>query len=81
MAGAMTFVMIATILKVPDVTYGGLVNNMHEMVEQFNNKSCLSCKFIPKAFHHRQIQVGFPLTLTKPSLCVFSPLRKKILSI
>lgn len=70
MAGAMTYLMIETINKDAEVnkdagiTYGHLLERMREMVELFNDKSCLG-KFLPRAFYHRKIQVGFPCILTK----------------
>ena len=64
MAGAMTYLMIETIKKDPEITYGHLLERMREMVDQFNDKSCLG-KFLPTVFYHRKIQVGFPRILTK----------------
>nr|XP_023881580.1 metacaspase-1-like isoform X2 [Quercus suber]POE74092.1 metacaspase-1 [Quercus suber] len=55
MAGAMTYLMIETIKKDAEITYGHLLERMREMVEQFNDKSCLG-KFLPTFFYHRKIQ-------------------------
>ncbi|XP_050261755.1 metacaspase-1-like isoform X2 [Quercus robur] len=55
MAGAMTYLMIETVRNNAEVTYGLLLDKMHEMVEQFNNKSCLG-KFLPGVLYHRKIQ-------------------------
>ncbi|KAK4564008.1 hypothetical protein RGQ29_006201 [Quercus rubra] len=55
MAGAMTYLMIETIKKDPEITYGHLLERMREMVDQFNDKSCLG-KFLPTVFYHRKIQ-------------------------
>ncbi|KAL4614805.1 hypothetical protein ACB092_07G079500 [Castanea dentata] len=61
MAGAMTYLMIETINKDAEVnkdagiTYGHLLERMREMVELFNDKSCLG-KFLPTVFYHRKIQ-------------------------
>ncbi|KAF3956274.1 hypothetical protein CMV_018587 [Castanea mollissima] len=61
MAGAMTYLMIETINKDAEVnkdagiTYGHLLERMREMIELFNDKSCLG-KFLPRVFYHRKIQ-------------------------
>ena len=69
MAGAMTYLMIETIKKDPGITYGHLLERMREMVDQFNDKSCLG-KFLPTVFYHRKIQVGFPSYTYKMSLLI-----------
>ena len=69
MAGAMTYLMIETVKNNAEVTYGLLLDKMHEMVEQFNNKSCLG-KFLPRVLYHRKIQVGFPSYTYKMSLLI-----------
>ncbi|XP_018820532.1 metacaspase-1-like isoform X2 [Juglans regia] len=56
MTGAMTFILIHIVENVPEITYGGLLNQMHACIEQVNNKRCLSVPCLRKLFGRRKIE-------------------------
>jgi hypothetical protein len=60
MAGAMTYALIETVKGNSRLTYGRLLEIIHETLEQVNNGKCFGSRFLHKVFHRSIIQVGFP---------------------
>jgi hypothetical protein len=63
MAGAMTYALIQTVQISNRLTYGLLLDKIHETLEQVNNAKLFGSRLLHKLFHRRIIQVGFPLIL------------------
>ncbi|XP_062176107.1 metacaspase-1-like [Alnus glutinosa] len=59
-AGAMTYALIETVKGNSRLTYGRLLEIIHETLEQVNNGKCFRSRFLHKVLHCSIIQVGFP---------------------
>ncbi|KAB1206890.1 hypothetical protein CJ030_MR7G008194 [Morella rubra] len=56
MAGAMTYILINKVKNNAGITYGDLLDKMHDVIDQTNDKRCLNLKLLQKGFCHRRIQ-------------------------
>ncbi|KAG6652856.1 hypothetical protein CIPAW_05G034600 [Carya illinoinensis] len=56
MTGAMTFILIHVVENVPEITYGSLLDQMHEVIEQVNYKRCLTVPCLRILLGHRKIE-------------------------
>ncbi|XP_062177663.1 metacaspase-1-like isoform X2 [Alnus glutinosa] len=56
MAGAMTYALIQTVQRNSKLTYGSLLEIIHETLEQVNNGKCFGSRFLHKVFHRSIIQ-------------------------
>ncbi|KAA8536457.1 hypothetical protein F0562_028935 [Nyssa sinensis] len=56
MAGAMTYILIPAIQAINKITYGRLLEFMHESIEDASKARCLSVKVLNKMFRRRLIQ-------------------------
>ncbi|CAK9309189.1 unnamed protein product [Citrullus colocynthis] len=56
MNGAMTFILIHLVKTFGNLTYGRLLEYMHDAVQRANKQGCFSCSFIRKLLRYKQIQ-------------------------
>ncbi|KAG6711077.1 hypothetical protein I3842_05G035900 [Carya illinoinensis] len=56
MTGAMTFILIHVVENVPEITYGSLLDQMHEVIEQVNYKRCLTVPCLRILLGRRKIE-------------------------
>ena len=59
MNGALTYLLIYILKKYPGLTYGDLLDLMHEELRKFNEGGCLPAKFLRKIFKGLLSQVSF----------------------
>lgn len=59
MNGAMTFILIHLVKTFGDLTYGRLLQYMHDTVQRANKQGCFSCSFLRKLLRYKKIQVIF----------------------
>lgn len=59
MNGALTYLLIYILKKYPGLTYGDLLDLMHEELRKFNEGGCLPAKFLRKIFKDLLSQVSF----------------------
>lgn len=58
MNGALTYLLIYFLKKYPGLTYGDLLDLMHEELSKFNEGGCLPAKFLRKIFNDLLSQVS-----------------------
>ncbi|KAL4036684.1 hypothetical protein IC575_000248 [Cucumis melo] len=56
MNGAMTFILIHLVKTFGNLTYGRLLEYMHDTVQRANKQGCFSCSFLRKVLRYKQIQ-------------------------
>ena len=59
MNGALTYLLVYILKKYPGLTYGDLLDLIHEELSKFNEGGCLPAKFLRKIFKNQLLQVSF----------------------
>lgn len=81
MNGAMTFILIHLVKTFGNLTYGRLLEYMHDTVQRANKQGCFSCSFLRKVLRYKQIQVISLLPYSFPYLSFYSFLEKVTMDI
>ncbi|KAJ6734464.1 hypothetical protein OIU79_001680 [Salix purpurea] len=56
MNGALTYILVYIVKKYPGLTYGNLLDLIHEELSKFNEGGCLPAKFLRKIFRNQLLQ-------------------------
>ena len=59
MNGALTYLLVYIVKKYPGLTYGDLLDLIHEELSRFNEGGCRPAKFLRKIFKNQLLQVSF----------------------
>ncbi|KAI8554847.1 hypothetical protein RHMOL_Rhmol05G0128700 [Rhododendron molle] len=75
MTGVLTFLLDQTIAENPNITYGGLLDKMHEKIVHANKHGCHNVPFLNKLFRRKLLQVKYLLS-SRPDSLVPMPVRE-----
>ncbi|KAI8554844.1 hypothetical protein RHMOL_Rhmol05G0128700 [Rhododendron molle] len=68
MTGVLTYLLVQTIAENPNITYGGLLDKMHEKIAHANKHGCLHSLFLNKLFRRKLLQVKYLFSSRPDSL-------------